>query len=144
MIQGHIQLIETRYPRFDTFMDSKSLNYDFFIPQRCQSKISYLIYIPGYSNIFYFLSWRKPDLNAIVSYYTPNMIFYSFCIYLPIYIIIAQPRGPHSLLYNGYRVSFPGVSGRSVALTTRTPLEQSLKKEKNHSYTLHLGLRGLF
>jgi len=48
-----------------------------------------------------------------------DLLFIYFCIYLPTYIITDYLRDPHSLLYNGYRVSFQGASGRSVALTTQ-------------------------
>jgi hypothetical protein len=40
-----------------------------------------------------------------------------------------RPWGPSSLLYNGYRVSFPGVKRRGVELTTHPHIAPGLKKE---------------
>jgi len=40
-----------------------------------------------------------------------------------------QPWGPSSLLYNGYWVSFLGVSDRGVALTIHPHLALRLMKE---------------
>jgi hypothetical protein len=40
-----------------------------------------------------------------------------------------RPWGPHSLLYNGYRFSFPGVKWPDVELATHPHLVPGLKKE---------------
>jgi hypothetical protein len=48
------------------------------------------------------------------------------------------------VLYNGYWVSFPGLSVQGVALITHTNLMPRFKKELNHT-TAHLpGFHGLF
>ena len=55
--------------------------------------------------------------------------------------------GPICLLCNGYRVSFPAVSGRGVALTTHPRLVPRLKKVYSYTATTTtttLGLHGLF
>jgi hypothetical protein len=47
-------------------------------------------------------------------------------------IFLARPDrlpGPHSLLYEGYRVNVPGASGRGVVLTIHLLLAPRLKKE---------------
>jgi hypothetical protein len=48
-----------------------------------------------------------------------------------------------SLLYNAYRISFPGVKAAG-ALTANPQLAPRLKKEYSNYSTLLLGLHGLF
>jgi hypothetical protein len=54
-----------------------------------------------------------------------------------------RPWGPHSLLYNGYRV-FPGGTAAGRGDDHPPHLGPKLKKEKSYTSTLPLGLRGLF
>ena len=55
-----------------------------------------------------------------------------------------RPCGPPSLLYNGYRVSLPGVKRLGRGVSTHLHLAPRLKKEQSYTYTPPLGLRGLF
>ena len=55
-----------------------------------------------------------------------------------------RPWGLPSPLYNGYRVSPGGQSGRGVALTTHLHLALRLKKEQSYTSSPLLGLHGLF
>jgi hypothetical protein len=52
--------------------------------------------------------------------------------------------GPPSLLYNGYRVSFPGVKRPGRGVEYPPHLAPTLKKEYIYTSTPPLGLRGLF
>jgi hypothetical protein len=54
------------------------------------------------------------------------------------------PLGPPSLLYNGYRISFPGVKRPGLALTTHTHQTPRLKKEYSYTFTPPVGLLGRF
>jgi hypothetical protein len=49
-----------------------------------------------------------------------------------------------SLLYNGYRVSFPGVKRPRSGANHPPHLAPRLKKEQSYTSTSPLGLRGLF
>ena len=55
-----------------------------------------------------------------------------------------RPWGPPCLLYNGYRVSFPGVKRPGHGVDHPPHLALRLKKEYSYSSTPLLGLRGLF
>jgi hypothetical protein len=57
-----------------------------------------------------------------------------------------RPYGSRSLLYDGYRVPFRGLSGRGVALTNRRYLAPRLMKEYSYTPTSNpsLDLHGLF
>lgn len=53
-----------------------------------------------------------------------------------------QPQGPPNLLYEGYQVSFPGVSRHGMALTTHSLLVLTFTKEQSYTYTFPLFLHG--
>jgi hypothetical protein len=55
-----------------------------------------------------------------------------------------RPCGPHILLYNGYRVPFPGGSGLGLALTIDPHLAPMLKKDQSYNSTVPMGFNGLF
>jgi hypothetical protein len=52
------------------------------------------------------------------------------------------PWGPPSLLYNGYGLSFPGVSSDRSVTTTQPHLAVMLKKEQSYTSTPPLDLHG--
>jgi hypothetical protein len=52
------------------------------------------------------------------------------------------PQGPPNLLYEGYQVSYPGVSNQGMALTTHSLLVLTFKKEQSYTYTFPLFLHG--
>ena len=52
--------------------------------------------------------------------------------------------GPSSLLYNGYRLSFPGVNWPRRGVDHPPHLAPRLKKEQSYTSTAPLGLSGLF
>jgi hypothetical protein len=54
-----------------------------------------------------------------------------------------RPWGPPSLLYNGYRVSFPGVQRPGRGVNHPPYLAPRLKKEYSYTSTPPLGLHGL-
>ena len=51
--------------------------------------------------------------------------------------------GAHSLLYNGYRVPFPGVKRQELGVNHPPHIAPMLKKEQSYTSTSLLGLRGL-
>jgi len=53
-----------------------------------------------------------------------------------------QPQGPPNLLYEGYQVSFPGISRQGMAVTTHSLLVLTFKKEQSYTYTFPLFLHG--
>ena len=59
------------------------------------------------------------------------------------FTLITGP-GAHPASYTTGTGSFPGVSGRSVAMTTNPHLAPRLKEEQSYTSTPPLGLRGLF
>ena len=54
------------------------------------------------------------------------------------------PWGPPSLLYNRYRISFPGVKRPGRVVNHSPHLAPRLKKEQNYTSTPPLGFLGLF
>ena len=54
-----------------------------------------------------------------------------------------QPWSPSSLLYNGYRVSFPGVKRPGRGVNHPSYLAPRLKKEQSYTPTPLLSLHGL-
>jgi hypothetical protein len=55
-----------------------------------------------------------------------------------------RPWGPHSLLYNAYRVFFSGVKRPGRGVDHPPHLAPRLKKERSYTSAAPLGLRGLF
>ena len=56
-----------------------------------------------------------------------------------------RPWGPPSLLYNGYRVFFPGVQRPGRGVNNPPPSSAEVKgRVELYLYSLSLGLRGLF
>jgi hypothetical protein len=55
-----------------------------------------------------------------------------------------RPWGPPSLLYNGYRVYFPGVKRPGRVVDHPLHLVPRLKKEYSYTSTPPLALHGLF
>ena len=55
-----------------------------------------------------------------------------------------QPWGPPSLLYSGYRVSFPGVKRQRHGIHHPHPFSTLIKNEYSYTFTPLLGVYGLF
>ena len=55
-----------------------------------------------------------------------------------------RPCGPPSLLYNGYRLTFPGVKRSGRGVNNPPHLASKLKKEQSYTSTPLMDLRGLF